>query len=53
MARFNGLTDNQWRLIEGFFPEPAKKKREGKTPHAVESSCEYDLVDFNNRLQVV
>jgi transposase len=31
MARFNGLTDNQWRLIEGFFKEPAKREK-GK-PH--------------------
>lgn len=31
MARFKGLTDNQWRLIEGFFHEPLKRKK-GK-PH--------------------
>ena len=31
MARFNGLIDNQQRLIEGFFPEPAKREK-GK-PH--------------------
>ncbi|HEY2811373.1 MAG TPA: transposase, partial [Rhabdochlamydiaceae bacterium] len=31
MTRFNGLTDNQWRLIKGFFPEPVKREK-GK-PH--------------------
>jgi len=31
MTRFNGLTDNQWKLIEGFFHEPANRKK-GK-PH--------------------
>jgi transposase len=31
MARFIGLTDNQWRLIKGFFPEPLKREK-GK-PH--------------------
>ena len=31
MVRFNGLTDNQWKLIEGFFPEPEKRDK-GK-PH--------------------
>ena len=31
MAQFNGLTDNQWRLIEGFFPKVVKREK-GK-PH--------------------
>lgn len=27
MARFDELTDNQWRLIEGFFQELAKREK--------------------------
>lgn len=28
MVRFNGLTDNQWRLIEGFFQSLKKEEKE-------------------------